>query len=289
MRRATRMPDPVRPSGRRVRTDELGVANLAPDSNRWYRFLASRAIFIFIFIFAPALSGYFPCHRKTHRGPCSDSRPGREPCLGRSRTRSGPACDFRTCGQTFSADAIAATGRPISRSTRRPTRHRHPGKSCARTICPRPCTTIGSRARANVEYRAQYAGLDQGGIAGPRRCQFSDRRPRRFAASSHAGRRERPLRINRFAGRLLLRDGKFRIEQGKLQTPGSIYQFSGTASMTRDLDIKLMRDGTHGFNITGTLTSLTCHQHDSRDSGRSQTMKACSALLLAVFPGVCSL
>ena len=63
-----------------------------------------------------------------------------------------------------------------------------------------------------------------------------------------------PLRVNRFVGRLLLRDGKFEIEQGKLQTPGRIYQLSGIVSLTRDLDIKLTRDGTRGFNIFGTLT-----------------------------------
>ena len=63
-----------------------------------------------------------------------------------------------------------------------------------------------------------------------------------------------PLRVNRFVGRLLLRDGKFEIEQGKLQTPSSIYQLSGTTSLNRVLDIKLARDSTHGFNITGTLT-----------------------------------
>jgi hypothetical protein len=63
-----------------------------------------------------------------------------------------------------------------------------------------------------------------------------------------------PLHINRFAGRLLLRDGKFEIEQGKLQTPGGIYQLSGIASLNRDLDIKLTRDGARGFNIFGTLT-----------------------------------
>jgi AsmA family/AsmA-like C-terminal region len=63
-----------------------------------------------------------------------------------------------------------------------------------------------------------------------------------------------PLRLNRFAGRLLLRDGKFEIAQGKLQTPVSIYHLSGTASFSRILDIKVTRDGAHGFNITGTLT-----------------------------------
>jgi AsmA-like protein len=62
-----------------------------------------------------------------------------------------------------------------------------------------------------------------------------------------------PLRVNRFMGRLLLRDGKFEINQGKLQTPGGIYQLSGTASRGRVLDFKLARDGARGFNITGTL------------------------------------
>ncbi len=63
-----------------------------------------------------------------------------------------------------------------------------------------------------------------------------------------------PLRVNRFVGRLLLRDGKFEIDQGKLQTPGGIYRLSGTTSLGRVLDFKLARDGTRGFNITGTVS-----------------------------------
>jgi hypothetical protein len=63
-----------------------------------------------------------------------------------------------------------------------------------------------------------------------------------------------PLRVTRFEGRFRLRDGKFQIDQGKLQTPGGIYQVSGTASLSRILDIKLSREGTHGFSVTGTLT-----------------------------------
>ena len=63
-----------------------------------------------------------------------------------------------------------------------------------------------------------------------------------------------PLRVNRLVGRLRLRDGRFEIEEGKLQTPASVYQLSGTASLNRTLDIKLARDGARGFNITGTLT-----------------------------------
>jgi hypothetical protein len=53
---------------------------------------------------------------------------------------------------------------------------------------------------------------------------------------------------------LRLHDGKFEIEEGKLQTPSSIYQLSGTASLNRVLDIKLAREGARGFNVTGTLS-----------------------------------
>jgi uncharacterized protein involved in outer membrane biogenesis len=63
-----------------------------------------------------------------------------------------------------------------------------------------------------------------------------------------------PLRIHRLFGNFVLRDGRFEIQQGKLETAGGIYQLSGTASLKRTLDLKLVRDGAPGFNITGPLT-----------------------------------
>ncbi len=63
-----------------------------------------------------------------------------------------------------------------------------------------------------------------------------------------------PLRITHFAGQLHLHDKMIKVDEGKLQTPGSIYQVSGTASWQRTLDIKLWREGAPGFSITGTLT-----------------------------------
>ncbi len=63
------------------------------------------------------------------------------------------------------------------------------------------------------------------------------------------------LRMNRFEGQLLLREGKFEIEQGKLETPAGIYQVSGTASLGRVLDLRLAREGAHSFNVTGTLAA----------------------------------
>lgn len=62
-----------------------------------------------------------------------------------------------------------------------------------------------------------------------------------------------PLLLHRFAGRLLLHDGKFAFQEGSLESPGGIYLISGTASLGRKLDLKLLRDSAHGFNITGTL------------------------------------
>jgi hypothetical protein len=63
-----------------------------------------------------------------------------------------------------------------------------------------------------------------------------------------------PLYMRRFVGHLLLSEGKFKVEEGKLETAGSIYQVSGTASLDRILDLKLARDGAPGFTVTGTLT-----------------------------------
>lgn len=64
-----------------------------------------------------------------------------------------------------------------------------------------------------------------------------------------------PLQMNHFVGRLLLRDREIEIEAGKLVTPGGIYLMSGTATLDRVLDLKLAREGAHGFNVTGTLAA----------------------------------
>jgi hypothetical protein len=62
-----------------------------------------------------------------------------------------------------------------------------------------------------------------------------------------------PLQIHRLVAHLSLQDGTFEIREGKLETPTSIFQVSGTASLTRLLNLKLTREGNPGFNITGTL------------------------------------
>jgi AsmA family/AsmA-like C-terminal region len=106
---------------------------------------------------------------------------------------------------------------------------------------------------ANVTYRAGTLGWSKADMLAHADASFQlEARDGSLPHLTLAG-ESSPLRVNRFVGQLLLRDGKFEIEQGKLQTPGSIYQMSGSATLGRVLDIKLARDGARSFNITGTL------------------------------------
>ena len=108
---------------------------------------------------------------------------------------------------------------------------------------------------AALEYRASTSGWSKEELLSPPPEACRRRRATAPCPISYwPGRQAGPLRLNKLWGRLRLRDGKFEIEEGKLQTPSSIYQVSGTASLNRDLDIKLTRDGARGFNVTGTLT-----------------------------------
>jgi hypothetical protein len=63
-----------------------------------------------------------------------------------------------------------------------------------------------------------------------------------------------PLPIHRLSLQLAMHDGSFEIEDGKLDSASNIYRISGTASLGRILNIRLLREGAQGFNITGTLT-----------------------------------
>jgi hypothetical protein len=54
---------------------------------------------------------------------------------------------------------------------------------------------------------------------------------------------EGPLRIARWQGRAHLQGGKIEIEKGKLVSPVGAYEISGTASLGRALDLKLVHGG----------------------------------------------
>ena len=68
------------------------------------------------------------------------------------------------------------------------------------------------------------------------------------------------LRVDRFKGNARLRDGKFEIKEGRLDSSLGMFAVNGTASLQRELDLKLTRgpmlsvaSRAHGYTITGTV------------------------------------
>ncbi|MGI9104506.1 MAG: AsmA family protein [Terriglobales bacterium] len=62
-----------------------------------------------------------------------------------------------------------------------------------------------------------------------------------------------PLKITQFHGELSLRDGQFTFSASKMETPAGIYVVSGTASLDRELELRLARGKTQIIDVTGTL------------------------------------
>jgi AsmA family/AsmA-like C-terminal region len=63
-----------------------------------------------------------------------------------------------------------------------------------------------------------------------------------------------PLEFERFAGKFILSDGELDITDGKLQCTEATYQVAGSASMSNELNLRLVRNTGRGFNVTGSLT-----------------------------------
>jgi hypothetical protein len=70
-----------------------------------------------------------------------------------------------------------------------------------------------------------------------------------------------PLRVEKFEVRAGLHEGKFEIQEAELNSARGVFAVSGTASLTRELDLKLTRSpdlktvhvGVGGYSITGTV------------------------------------
>ena len=107
---------------------------------------------------------------------------------------------------------------------------------------------------ATASYRVKTSGLDAtelfASAVSTLKLEARDGLLSHIALTEGTG----PLQMRRLAARLTLHDGKFEIQEGKLETPSGMFQLSGTASLTRVLDLKLTREGAPGFNVTGTLT-----------------------------------
>ncbi|HXY03145.1 MAG TPA: hypothetical protein VEI49_06170, partial [Terriglobales bacterium] len=63
-----------------------------------------------------------------------------------------------------------------------------------------------------------------------------------------------PLQMRHLTAHLLLQEGTLDVRAGQLETADDIFHVSGTASLTQVLSLKLLRDDSSGFSITGTLT-----------------------------------
>ncbi len=87
---------------------------------------------------------------------------------------------------------------------------------------------------------------------------------------------EGPLRVARWLGQAHLRGGKIEIEKGQMVSSAGAYEISGTASLGRELDLKLTRNtdvkparaGSLVYSITGTLAeprvALTTRETQAR-------------------------
>jgi len=106
---------------------------------------------------------------------------------------------------------------------------------------------------ATATYHVKTSGLDAAELFASTistwKIEARDGLLRHVALSDSRG----PLLIHRLSLQVAMHDGKFEIEDGKLDSSSNIYRVSGTASLNRVLNIKLMREGAQGFNITGTL------------------------------------
>ena len=107
---------------------------------------------------------------------------------------------------------------------------------------------------ATATYRVKTSGLDAAELfasaSSTWKVEAWDGLLRHVALTEGSG----PLPMHHLSLQLAMHDGKFEIEDGSLDSASDLYRVSGSASMTRALNVKLMREGGRGFNITGTLT-----------------------------------
>jgi AsmA-like C-terminal region/AsmA family len=122
---------------------------------------------------------------------------------------------------------------------------------------------------ANGSYRITTSGLSMAELlssaAGNLQVEAHDGLLPHIALADGSG----PLEMNRLKLRLALAQGKFAIEEGKLETPAGAYQVNGSASFDRSLNVKLAREGGHGFNITGTLSKPVVSPSTNADTQAS--------------------
>jgi hypothetical protein len=107
--------------------------------------------------------------------------------------------------------------------------------------------------RANATYRIMASGWDasqlRSSAMGSVSFDWRDGSLAHIALTDTSA----PLHFRQFRGELTLADGQFTFGASTLETPGGIYVVSGTASLDRELDIRLMRGKSEAYDVTGTV------------------------------------
>ncbi|MGH9556993.1 MAG: hypothetical protein ACRD2Y_14335, partial [Terriglobales bacterium] len=62
-----------------------------------------------------------------------------------------------------------------------------------------------------------------------------------------------PLRVRRFAGQLSVRESRLTIPKARLESPAGEFIVSGSASFSRQLDLRVAQGASRTFAVTGTL------------------------------------
>ncbi|HEX8816256.1 MAG TPA: AsmA family protein [Terriglobales bacterium] len=63
-----------------------------------------------------------------------------------------------------------------------------------------------------------------------------------------------PSAVRKLSAEVLLEDGSIKLQDGHLETAGETYQFQGSATIERVLNLTLTRNGTPAFTVSGTLS-----------------------------------
>jgi hypothetical protein len=82
---------------------------------------------------------------------------------------------------------------------------------------------------------------------------------------------EEPLKISHFSGRARLQDGVFEVKEARLDSPSGKFQLSGTASLNRDLDLKLARTANGvgpAYAVRGTVAAPRVTQLPGTEQAR---------------------
>jgi len=110
---------------------------------------------------------------------------------------------------------------------------------------------IAGTANASYEVKGTCAADFWPSAEGTLRFEVRDGTLPHIALAEDAG----GLKVTRFSGKAGLQAGKIEIKDAKLDSPSGIFLVNGTASLKRELDVKLARtpSGAAGYAISGTL------------------------------------